>query len=95
MTDATLSTVRNAARLLKAFLALDEPLGVSDLARRLGLGKSTVHRLLTTLVAEGLLQQDQRTGGYRLGLIMFELGEAVAVHQDLHAAAGPVLAHLR
>jgi DNA-binding IclR family transcriptional regulator len=95
MTDATLSTVRNAARLLKAFLTREESIGVSELARRLGLGKSNVHRLLTTLVAEGLVEQDPRTGGYRLGIVMFELGEAVKVHLDLHAAAGPVLAHLR
>lgn len=95
MTDATLSTVRNAARLLKVFLSREESIGVSELARRLGLGKSNVHRLLTTLVAEGLVEQDPRTGGYRLGIVMFELGEAVKVHLDLHAAAGPVLAHLR
>lgn len=95
MTDATLSTVRNAARLLKAFLTREESLGVSELARRLGLGKSNIHRLLATLVEEGLVEQDPRTGGYRLGIVMFELGEAVKVHLDLHAAAGPVLAHLR
>ena len=59
------------------------------------LGKSTVHRLLTTLVAEGLIEQNPRTGGYRLGIVMFELGEAVRVHMDLHAAAGPVLGELR
>ena len=95
MPDATLSTVRNAARLLKAFLSREESIGVSELSRRLGLGKSNVHRLLCTLVAEGLVEQDPRTGGYRLGIVMFELGEAVKVHLDLHAAAGPVLAHLR
>jgi IclR family KDG regulon transcriptional repressor len=95
MTDATLSTVRNAARLLKAFLTREESIGVSELARRLGLGKSNVHRLLSTLVTEGLVEQDPRTGGYRLGIVMFELGEAVKVHLDLHAAAGPVLAQLR
>ncbi|MGE3286292.1 MAG: IclR family transcriptional regulator [Pseudonocardia sp.] len=95
MTDATLSTVRNAARVLKAFLTREESIGVSELARRLGLGKSAVHRLLTTLLAEGLVEQDPRTGGYRLGIVMFELGEAVKVHLDLHAAAGPVLAQLR
>ena len=93
--DAVLSTVSNAARLLKAFLTREESIGVSELARRLGLGKSNVHRLLTTLVAEGLLERDPHTGGYRLGIVMFELGEAVKVHLDLHAAAGPVLAHLR
>lgn len=94
MTDATLSTVRNAARLLKVFLSREDQLGVSELARRMNLGKSTVHRLLTTLVAEGLVEQDRETGGYRLGIVMFELGEAVRVHLDLHAAAGPVLAKL-
>jgi IclR family transcriptional regulator, KDG regulon repressor len=95
MSDAALTTVQNAARLLKAFLSRDELLGPSELGRRLGLGKSTVHRLLTTLAAEGLLEQDPRTGGYRLGIVMFELGEAVRVHMDLHAAAGPVLGMLR
>ena len=95
MSDAVLSTVRNAARLLKEFRSREASIGVSELARRLGLGKSGVHRLLTTLVAEGLLERDPQTGGYRLGIVMFELGEAVKVHLDLHAAAGPVLAQLR
>ena len=90
-----LSTVRNAARLLKVFRSREADLGVSELARRLGLGKSTVHRMLTTLVAEGLIEQNPRTGGYRLGIVMFELGEAVRVHMDLHAAVGPVLGELR
>ena len=93
--EGGLSTVRNAARLLKVFLSREADLGVSELARRLGLGKSTVHRMLTTLVAEGLIEQNPRTGGYRLGIVMFELGEAVRVHMDLHAAAAPVLAMLR
>lgn len=94
MTDVPLTTVSNAARLLKVFLSRERQIGVSELARRMNLGKSTVHRLLTTLVAEGLVEQDQATGGYRLGIVMFELGEAVRVHLDLHAAAGPVLAKL-
>ena len=95
MSDATLTTVRNAARLLKEFLTREDELGVSELARRLGLGKSTVHRLLTTLQAEGLVQQGPRTDGYRLGIVMFELGEAARVHLDLHVAAHSVLARLR
>jgi IclR family KDG regulon transcriptional repressor len=90
-----LSTVRNAARLLKVFRSREADLGVSELARRLGLGKSTVHRMLTTLVAEGLIEQNPQTGGYRLGIVMFELGEAVRVHMDLHAAVGQVLGELR
>jgi IclR family transcriptional regulator, KDG regulon repressor len=90
-----LSSVRNAARLLKVFRSRERELGVSELARRLGLGKSTVHRVLGTLASEGLIEQNPETGNYRLGIVMFELGEAVRVHLDLHAAAGPVLAALR
>jgi DNA-binding IclR family transcriptional regulator len=89
-----LSSVGNAARLLKAFLSRERELGVSELARRLGLGKSTVHRLLTTLVQEGLVEKTDG-GGYRLGLTMFELGQVVHSHMDLHGAVGPVLASLR
>jgi DNA-binding IclR family transcriptional regulator len=97
MSDATegLSSVRNAARVLKVFRSRERELGVSELARRLELGKSTVHRALGALAAEGLIEQNPDTGNYRLGIVMFELGEAVRVHMDLHAAAGPVLASLR
>ncbi|HCB06433.1 MAG TPA: IclR family transcriptional regulator [Nocardioides bacterium] len=94
MSDGGLSSVGNAARLLKAFLSREREIGVSELSRRLGLGKSTVHRLLTTLVQEGLVEKTD-SGGYRLGLTMFELGQVVQSHMDLHGAVGPVLAALR
>lgn len=87
--------MRNAARVLKAFLAKEDELGVSELARRVGLGKSSVHRLLATLRAEGLVEQDPQTGRYRLGIVMFELGELVRVRMDLGTAAWPALAVLR
>src|ERR1700689_95710 len=89
-----LSTVRNAARLLKVFRSREADLGVTELARRLGLGKSTVHRMLTTLVAEGLIEQNPRTGGYRLARVMFGLGEAGRGDLDLPAAGGQVLGGL-
>ena len=89
-----LSSVRNAARVLKAFSRTDRELGVSQLARRLGLGVSTVHRLLVTLTDEGLLERGER-GTYRLGLQMYELGVTVFPNLDLHEAALPVLASLR
>jgi IclR family acetate operon transcriptional repressor len=89
-----LSSVRNAARVLKAFSRTDRELGVSQLARRLGLGVSTAHRLLVTLTDEGLLERGER-GTYRLGLQMYELGVTVFPNLDLHEAALPVLASLR
>ena len=92
---STLSSVRNAARLLKEFGRGDREIGVTELSRRLGIGKSTAHRLLSTLADERLLEQDPHTGAYRLGLAMYELGASVALHTDLHEACSPVLDQLR
>lgn len=90
-----LSSVGNAARLLKEFAGGDRELGVTELARRLGLGKSTVHRMLATLTAEQLLERGSAPGTYRLGLAVYELGAAVSAQSDLHEAAQPVLTSLR
>ncbi len=88
---AGLSSVRNAARLLCAFTPADRDIGVSELAARLGIAKSTVHRLLSTLMLEGLIDQDPSTGRYRLGLKLYELGTIVADHLDLHeVVSGPI-----
>lgn len=92
--DYVLSSVRNAARLLSAFID-ERELGVSELARRLDLAKSTVHRLLTTLAEEGFIEQDSRTGKYQLGIRLYELGAAVSLNTDLHDAATTHMHDLR
>ncbi len=92
---STLSSVRNAARLLKEFSRDSREIGVTELSRRLGIGKSTAHRLLNTLAEERLLEQDPVTGAYRLGLAMYELGASVSLHSDLHEACSSVVDQLR
>jgi IclR family transcriptional regulator, KDG regulon repressor len=91
----TLASVRNAARVLRAFSRAGQELGITELSRQLGLGKSTVHRLVTTLTAERLLERGSTPGRYRLGLVLYELGSRVTEHVDLHQAALPVLTTLR
>jgi IclR family transcriptional regulator, KDG regulon repressor len=90
-----LGSVRNAARVLRAFAGADTELGVTDLSRRLGIGKSTVHRIVSTLTAERLLERGEHRGSYRLGLTLYELGTRGGEHVDLHEAALPVLTTLR
>lgn len=90
-----LSSVRNAARILKQFNSRDRELGISQLARRLDLGKSTVHRLVSTLVAEHLLEQNPDTGQYRLGLAIFDLSASVSRFYDLHEAVNVPMERLR
>ena len=92
--SATLGSVANGARVLKAFTPNEREWGVTDLARRLGIAKSTAHRLLATLTDEGLLEQDSTTGRYRLGLIIFDLA-AAAQSVDLHEAVMAPMTDLR
>jgi IclR family KDG regulon transcriptional repressor len=92
---AGLSSVRNAARLLCAYTQADRDLGVSELSERLGLAKSTVHRLLATLTLDGLIERDDATGRYRLGLKLYELGAMVSSHLVLHEVVTEPLDELR
>lgn len=85
-----LGSVSNAARLLREFGKGDRELGVSDLSRRLGLSKSTTHRLLHTLTVEGLLEQVPSTGHYRLAALVHDLAASARPLEDSPAgAAGP------
>jgi DNA-binding IclR family transcriptional regulator len=79
--------VERAAAILKAFSATTPSLGVTELAQRLGLHKSTVHRLLATLEHEGFVVQDAEGGRYRLGLQLFELGSLVVNSMELQKVA--------
>jgi len=92
---STLSSVRNAVRVLKSFSTTDREWGVTELAKKLELGKSTTHRLLSTLVEEGMLAQNAETGRYRLGLAVFDLAAAVPTQFDLHEAVLSPMTELR
>src|SRR5215204_4695231 len=90
-----LSSVGTAIQLLKAFSEEQVDIGISDLSRRLGIAKSTVHRLAATLVAEGLLEQDRESGKYRLGIALFRLGALVRRRMDISSQGRPFLYALR
>jgi IclR family transcriptional regulator, KDG regulon repressor len=90
-----LSSVATAIRLLKAFSEDEVEIGISAMARRLGLAKSTVHRLAVTLVSEGLLEQDRENGKYHLGIALFRLGALVRRRMNVSSEARPYLFDLR
>jgi len=70
------------------------PAGVTDLADRTGLPKSTVSRLLAALEREGAVAQAGSGGRYRLGPLLAELAPAAAPGLNLAALARPHLAEL-
>ena len=90
-----LSSVSTAIRLMKAFSEEQFEIGISDMAKRLGVAKSTVHRLAVTLVADGMLEQNPDTGKYRLGIALFRLGSLVRRRMNVSNEARPLLRDLR
>jgi IclR family transcriptional regulator, pca regulon regulatory protein len=80
--------------ILSTFRSGKPLLGVSDLAREVGLSRSTTHRYIATLAALGYLQQDQATRKYRLGPRVLDLGFSAINSMDLREVAAPHLQQL-
>ena len=89
-----MASVDRALTALKFFLREKEEWGVSELAGRLGVHKSTAHALLGTLVAHDLLEHDPATRRYRLGSATLALGMQANGQSALREAAHPTLARL-
>lgn len=88
--------VRRMLDVLDAFSGTDPVLGISEIARRSGLPKSTVHRIVGDLCAHRMMERVPASPGeYRLGIRLFELGELVPVHRSLSEAALPIMEDLR
>src|SRR5690625_2891986 len=89
-----LSSVTNALRILKSFSTFEPSKRVTDLAESLGLAKSTVSRLLSTLASEGFVFKDKKSNEYQLGLSVLTLGGILTNNLDIHKEAAPVLNNL-
>ena len=88
----SVSVLDRVTAVLEAFGG-DEGLGVSEIARRANLPKSTVSRIVTDLVRQRYL--DREGSRLHLGLRLFELGQAVERPRRLRRLAQPVIIRLR
>lgn len=88
-----LRSVSIALDVLECF-ATDAELGVTDIAHRLGVAKSTVHRMLSVLSHRGFIEQVTASGKYQLGIHLYELGQLTQARSRLRHAALPVMRYL-
>ena len=91
--DYAIQTVMNAFRLLEVFDGA-VAIGVSDVARSLGLHKNNAFRLLATLEIAGYVQQSADNELYHLGPRCLELAHAFARNHPFASLARPVLEEL-
>lgn len=78
----TVQSVDRAAQILE-LLRREPGSTISEIARRLGVHRSTAFRLLATLEAHDLVEQERARGGYRLGFGLLRMAAAVTGRIDL------------
>jgi len=94
MASNTVQSIDRAFEILETLAVEREGLGVTEIGKRVGLHKSTVHRILNTMAERGYIEQNQETGAYRLGLKFIELCSLYLNNVELKTEAQPYLRNL-
>ncbi|MDN5762992.1 MAG: IclR family transcriptional regulator, partial [Microlunatus sp.] len=84
----------NGLAVLQAFSIAAPALGVTEIAAKVGLHKSTVSRILSGLAEASFVERDPATGRYRLGLGVIALSGPLLADLDVRRAALPYLEEL-
>jgi DNA-binding IclR family transcriptional regulator len=89
-----MESAQRISSVLLEFASGEPTLGVSEIARRLSLPKSAVHRTVTALCGTGLLRRESQAARYRLGPRALELGLTAIGHLDVRSTALTALTEL-
>ena len=89
-----IKSIDKALYLLEFLSANEQETGITEISKKLHIGLSTVHRILSTLKSRGYVIQNQQTAKYRLGIKLFELGCAVQSTKRLVEVIKPYLRQL-
>jgi DNA-binding IclR family transcriptional regulator len=86
-------SVERAVTILEILARLGEG-GVTEIAREIGVHKSTAFRLVSTLEQRGLVEQTEQRGKYQLGVGILRLAGATTARLDVVQQARPVCRRL-
>lgn len=90
--ESILQTADRALHILE--LLARESMTATDIQKKLELNKSTVHRLMMTLLNRGFVERNEQTGIYQVGLKMVEISSIRLNHIELKTEALPYLHQL-
>ena len=91
--DKVVQSLDRALDIIEALSTEPDGLGVTELGMRVGLHKSTVHRLLATLVQRGYIGRHEN-GNYHLGLKLIEAASYYINSLELQTEARPYVAQI-
>jgi len=86
-------SVERVLNILEVMSGTGAPIAVTELADKVNLKISTVHRFLATLVYRGYVEQED-DNKYRLGLKIMDIGNAALSYFDIRVVARPFLEEL-
>lgn len=89
--EKAVQSIERAIRIMEELATEKEGLGVTELSQRVQLHKSTVHRILNTLLLYGYVERNPHTERYRLGMKLLYLGGAILDRMDIRSEARDIL----
>lgn len=92
MKQDVVQSVDRAFNIIEALR--DGEIGLIDLSKRVGLNKSTVHRLLNTLIYKGYVNQNPENNKYNLSLKFLVIGNKLLTSLDIISIAKPHISKL-
>ncbi|WP_041711069.1 IclR family transcriptional regulator [Clostridium pasteurianum] len=87
-------SVERTLSILEVLSDYENGLGITEISEKVNLHKSTVHRLLNTLMIKDYVEQDEDTNRYKLTLKLFELGSKKVEKMNIVTVARPLLQEL-
>lgn len=87
-------SVERSLSIIEVLSECEDGLGLTDISEKVNLHKSTVHRLLNTLIVKGYVHQDGNSNKYKLTLKLFELGSKKVEKMNIVTTARPFLQEL-
>ena len=83
MKQSSNNSINKAFQILSFMAERENDTGVTEISRALGFNKSTTYRFLMSLERVGVVQKNETTKKYHLGLTLFELGNRVPIKRTL------------
>lgn len=87
-------SLHRALSVLKCFTPQETDISGAEIARRVGIHRTTAYRLLAAMTEEGIIERDKNTGKYEIGPTLYVLGSLYLRTTNIVKAADPVIKKL-
>jgi DNA-binding IclR family transcriptional regulator len=91
----SIEVLTRAIDILCAFSHARPSMGLAEIVQAVGLPKTTVFRVLSSLVERGFCQWDAQSGKYSLGFELLRLADIRRRQSNVHDVALPVMREIR